>query len=108
MKPLACLFLLLLCACAPVSDPYTMSTYADGAISATEIAVVERAQIATLDAALAQSALVVQQTQAAMYATATSQEQAAQSTMVAAQHTAVMDALRGTHRTQNGTQEHGT
>jgi len=96
MKTLASLLLLLLCACTPVADPYTMSAYASGAISATQIAVVDRAQLATLDASRAQSALVVQQTQAAMYATATSQEQAAQSTQIAAQHTAVMDALRAT------------
>ena len=87
--------LLVACSIAP-SDPLTARAWADGALSATEYAVVDRAQLATLEGQRTQSALIAQQTQAAMQATATNQERAAQSTQVSAQHTAVMEALQAT------------
>lgn len=95
MKYLSCLFLLLLCACA-TADPYTAQQWANGAINATNIAVVSRAQEATAAVAGTQEALTAKQTQMMMDIQATKAADDYASTRIAAQHTAVMDALRAT------------
>ena len=98
MRLLAYFLLLLLTACAVTpTDPYTAQAWAAGAIDATQQAVVDRAQIATLEADRIRSDLAAQQTRDAMQATATQRSQEAAGTQIAAQHTAVMQAIQATN-----------
>lgn len=98
MRLAACFLLLLLTACAVTpSDPYTAQAWAAGAIDATQQAVIDRAQVATLEADRIRSDLAAQQTRDSMSATQAQRSQEAAGTQIAAQHTAVMQAIQATN-----------